>query len=137
MPRQSRSSVDAERAVDRLVGRQLRRQRLELGLSQSRLADEIGVTFQQIQKYELGSNRVVASRLFDLASVLNVPVAYFFAEVEPEAPADEKADFAPAVGDRPTPRETRRLVNAYYDIENPNLRKKLIDLVRTVADDGS
>ena len=72
----SKNTVDKARAIDRLVGGQLRKRRLELGLSQLRVAEAIGVTFQQIQKYERGSNRVVASRLYDLANALEVPLEY-------------------------------------------------------------
>ena len=86
MPRPSASNDGDVRTIDRMVGRQLRKRRLELGLSQQRLADAIGVTFQQIQKYEHGSNRVVASRLYDLAKVLHVSVEYFFAEAEQDRP---------------------------------------------------
>lgn len=133
MPRLSGSGVDNARAIDRLVGRHLRKRRLELGLSQQRLAEAIGVTFQQIQKYERGSNRIVASRLYDLANVLHVTVEYFFAEAESDTSPATTAE-PPAAGDTyPSPGETRKLVNAYYAIADPALRKKLIDLVRSVA----
>jgi transcriptional regulator with XRE-family HTH domain len=133
MPRPSETSSNKSRAIDRLVGRQLRKRRLELGLSQQRLADAIGVTFQQIQKYEHGSNRVVASRLFDLAKVLHVTVEYFFADPEREAASGTQADEPLATSGYPSPGETRKLVDAYYAIADPALRKRLIDLVRSVA----
>ncbi len=132
MPRLSKSDMEDTRAIDRLVGRQLRRRRLELGLSQLRVAEAIGVTFQQIQKYERGSNRVVASRLYDLASVLHVPLEYFFAEVGSARPVENPAEDAAATG-YPSPRETRNLIAAYHAIADPALRKKLIELVRSVA----
>lgn len=136
MTRPSRKTNSNTRVIDQLVGRQLRRRRLELGFSQLRLAEEMGVTFQQIQKYELGANRVVASRLYDLACVLDVPVAYFFTEADPEdlrEASDGDGDAGEDFGEEPSPQETRRLIKAYYAIENPQLRKKLIDLVRSVA----
>ena len=120
MPRRTKEHIDSPDPVDRLVGQRLRRRRLQLGLSQLSVAEAIGVTFQQIQKYEGGTNRIVASRLFDLAQVLDVPVAYFFPESESDAP-----------------KETLSLVKAYYQIEEPALRKKLIELVRSVAADES
>lgn len=132
MPRLSKSDGKSARAVDRLVGRQLRRRRLELGLSQLRVARAIGVTFQQIQKYERGSNRVVASRLYDLANVLHVPVEYFFAELDSGRSAEAREDQVFGAG-YPSPRETRNLITAYHEIADPALRKKLIELVRSVA----
>jgi transcriptional regulator with XRE-family HTH domain len=96
------------------------------------------VTFQQIQKYEHGSNRVVASRLYDLAKVLHVTVEYFFAGAEKDLVfATEAAQPAAGGADYPTPEETRKLVDAYYSIEDPALRKKLIELVRSVAAEES
>lgn len=138
MPRQSKTNDKNIRAIDRLVGRQLRARRLELGLSQQRLAEAIGVTFQQIQKYEHGSNRVVASRLYDLAKVLHVSIEYFFADAERNlADATEAVKPAAEAAGFPTPEETRKLVDAYYSIEDPALRRKLIELVRSVAAEES
>ncbi len=132
MPRLSKTDIENTRTIDRLVGRQLRRRRLELGLSQLRVAEAIGVTFQQIQKYERGSNRVVASRLYDLANVLHVPLEYFFAEADTKRSAENQEEDAGGAG-YPSPRETRNLITAYYAIADPALRKKLIELVRSVA----
>ena len=132
MPRTSKATVEKARAIDRLVGGQLRKRRIELGLTQLSVAEAIGVTFQQIQKYERGSNRVVASRLYDLANTLEVPLEYFFAEVQPDTPAGAQADDV-ADDTCPSPKETRNLINAYYEIADPALRKKLIDLVRSVS----
>ena len=132
MPGTSKATVEKARAIDRLVGGQLRKRRVELGLTQLSVAEAIGVTFQQIQKYERGSNRVVASRLYDLANTLEVPLEYFFAEAQQDAPAGTEAD-DPADDTYPSPKETRSLINAYYEIADPALRKKLIDLVRSVS----
>jgi len=131
MPRRTRTPNDTPKPVDLLVGQLLRKRRLELGLSQIGVAEAIGVTFQQIQKYEGGTNRIVASRLYDLAAVLHVPLEYFFPDWEPDTPNGEDGDID-AVG-HPSPRETLNLVKAYYQIEDPALRKKLIELVRSVA----
>jgi len=132
MPRTSKATVEKARAIDRLVGGQLRKRRIELGLTQLSVAEAIGVTFQQIQKYERGSNRVVASRLYDLANTLEVPLEYFFAEAQQDASAGTEAD-DPGDDTYPSPKETRSLINAYYEIADPALRKKLIDLVRSVS----
>lgn len=132
MPGPSKARTEKAHAIDRLVGQQLRKRRLELGLTQLSVAEAIGVTFQQIQKYERGSNRVVASRLYDLANTLNVPLEYFFAEAQEDTPPGAQADEA-ADDSTPTPKETRNLINAYYEIADPALRKKLIELVRSVS----
>ena len=132
MPRTSKATVEKARAIDRLVGGQLRKRRIELGLTQLSVAEAIGVTFQQIQKYERGSNRIVASRLYDLANTLEVPLEYFFAEAQQDASAGTEAD-DPGDDTYPSPKETRSLINAYYEIADPALRKKLIDLVRSVS----
>jgi transcriptional regulator with XRE-family HTH domain len=132
MPGTSKATVEKARAIDRLVGGQLRKRRIELGLTQLSVAEAIGVTFQQIQKYERGSNRIVASRLYDLANTLEVPLEYFFAEVQPDTPAGAQAEDV-ADDTCPSPKETRNLINAYYEIADPALRKKLIDLVRSVS----
>ena len=135
MPRRPRNRIDSPDPIDQLVGRQLRKRRLQLGLSQLGVAEAIGVTFQQIQKYEGGTNRIVASRLYDLAEILDVPVAYFFPEPGSSAADGVEEEFADA--GHPAPKETLNLVKAYYQIEEPALRKKLIELVRSVAADES
>jgi transcriptional regulator with XRE-family HTH domain len=132
MPGTSKATVEKARAIDRLVGGQLRKRRIELGLTQLSVAEAIGVTFQQIQKYERGSNRIVASRLYDLANTLEVPLEYFFAEAQPDTPVGAQTDDA-ADDTFPSPKETRNLINAYYEIADPALRKKLIELVRSVS----
>ncbi|MDX1575523.1 MAG: helix-turn-helix transcriptional regulator [Kiloniellales bacterium] len=132
MSASSKARSEEAHAIDRLVGRQLRKRRIELGLTQLSVAKAIGVTFQQIQKYERGSNRIVASRLYDLASTLDVPVEYFFAEAQEATPTGPEAQEA-ADDSTPSPKETRNLINAYYEIADPALRKKMIELVRSVS----
>ena len=132
MIRRNDKSSEEIRPVDKHVGHRLRVRRKELGLSQNRLAEAIGVTFQQIQKYERGANRVVASRLYDLAAALDVPVNYFFAD----PPAAALEDSAPARNDpqdHPQHRETLDLVRSYYRIADDRLRKRFVDLVKSVA----
>ena len=129
--RRNKSSEET-RPIDNHVGARLRARRKELGMSQNRLAEAIGVTFQQIQKYERGANRVVASRLYDLAAALDVPVSYFFTD----PPATALQDSAPArsdLHDYPQHRETLDMVRAYYGIADKRLRRKFVDLVKSVA----
>ena len=135
--------------VDRHVGEQLRRRRVLLGMSQQKLADALGLVFQQVQKYEKGTNRLGASRLFDAARILDVPIGYFFADM-PESvmrcsPAsrgnpsasDEVVANAES-GDVMGRRETIRLVRSYYQIKDNNVRKTLLAMARAMArlDDG-
>jgi transcriptional regulator with XRE-family HTH domain len=128
------------RPVDVHVGRRLRERRTLLGMSQERLAELLGVTYQQVQKYERGANRIGSSRLHDIARYLDVPVAWFFAGLdEPESRvpglAEGPAAFtfdAPAPS-QPPPRETAELVRAFTAIREPEVRRRLVDLVRTLA----
>lgn len=125
--------------VDIHVGSRVRLRRTLLGMSQEKLGDALGLTFQQVQKYERGANRIGASRLFDLSRVLDVPVSYFF----DEAPAGPAPAAAPGLAEEPAPyaheldpmakRETLELVRAYYRITDPAIRKRLFDLTRTIA----
>jgi transcriptional regulator with XRE-family HTH domain len=148
--------------VDIHVGRRLRQRRALLGLSQDKLGRAVGLTFQQIQKYERGANRVGASRLLQLSRELAVPIAYFFegAPGVTDKPArggakgdgkmkagpkglakglakDLAKDEAAAARDPFTRRETLDLVRAYYAISSPALRKRLLDLVRALAKPGA
>jgi len=128
--------------VDVHVGARMRLRRNLLGMSQGTLGEALGLTFQQVQKYERGMNRVGASRLFDLSRVLDVPVSFFFDDMP-----DEIADRSPrlisgagetsegSVGNDPlTRRETLELVRAYYRIASPETRKQLRALIAAVAD---
>ena len=127
--------------VDVHVGARIRLRRTLLGLSQSTLAEQLGLTFQQVQKYERGSNRVSSSRLFDLCRILNVPIAYFFDEM-PGTVQDRSPSrlmglaHPPTVEYEPDPmakRETLELVRAYYRISDPALRKRLFELIKSIA----
>lgn len=122
--------------VDVHVGSRIRLRRNLLGLSQEKLGTAIGLTFQQVQKYERGTNRVGASRLFQLATVLNVPVSFFFDDLAPETAArygglqESAATFEQ---DPLTKRETLELVRAYNRIADPAIRRRLFDLVKSLA----
>lgn len=133
--------------VDLHVGKRLKQRRALLGLSQQTLGDHLGLSFQQVQKYENGANRISASRLYLLAQILNVPVGYFFeglpacSELTPIS--DMRPDLLPAgscancgcgmeAGSEPS-RETLKLVGAYHRIQRPSLRLKLLALVRDLG----
>jgi transcriptional regulator with XRE-family HTH domain len=126
--------------IDVHVGSRIRLRRTLLGMSQERLGDQLGLTFQQVQKYERGVNRVGASRLFDLARVLDVPISFFFDDM-PDGLVGSSSRRAPGVPETPeaiaddtmTRRETLELVRAYYRIADPNQRKKLFELVKAMA----
>ncbi len=123
--------------VDRHVGRRLKRRRIALGLSQERLAELLGLTFQQIQKYERGANRLGASRLYEAARALDVEVGFFFEELG--ADADGLAEHASGyLGDlvcalpRHRP-ETLELVRAFERIEDAELRRRVLEITRALA----
>jgi transcriptional regulator with XRE-family HTH domain len=106
-------------------------------MSQEKLGEAIGLTFQQVQKYERGANRVGASRLYDLSRVLDVPVAFFFEEMAPVQPASENAPAGTVPerheSDPMMKRETLELVRAYYKIPDQHVRRRLFDLAKALA----
>ena len=129
--------------IDVHVGSRLRLRRTLLGMSQEKLGDAIGLTFQQVQKYERGANRVGSSRLFDLARVLDVPIAYFFEDMEANVAAkspsrlmgvsESKLQPYAAEPDPLAKRETLELVRAYYKIGEPRVRKRIFELTKALA----
>ncbi|MEM5515965.1 helix-turn-helix transcriptional regulator [Henriciella sp. AS95] len=121
--------------TDLHVGKRLRRRRRLLGLTQQELANQVGVRFQQIQKYECGANRMTSSRLFDLSRALHVSVQYFFDGIETDdLLAANDADQMD--GDILSQKETLELVRAYYRLgERP--RRRLLDLAKALETDNS
>lgn len=127
-------------SIDENVGTQLRQRRSLLGLSQEKLAEQVGITFQQIQKYENGANRISASRLYEFSKVLDIPVSFFFEGSNDQSSKqvfglaeNEQAAFEGA-DDVMKRKETLELIRVYYSIENPKLRKDLFKLVRSMAE---
>jgi transcriptional regulator with XRE-family HTH domain len=125
--------------IDITIGSRLRLRRLALGFSQDSLARSLGITFQQIQKYERGTNRIFASRLFHLARVLRVPVSFFFQGLSPTADeaAPGSADSAATVEnvqDLLGKSDTLRLIQAYNKINDPIVRRQIYALVKSVGD---
>ena len=126
--------------VDVHVGMRLRGKRTILGLSQMQLADALGITFQQIQKYERGTNRISASRLVDLASVLEAEIMYFFENMPLEVSAQSPRlrsglkETVEDIKDNPLmKRETLELVRVYHKIQDPKQRKSVVNLCRSLA----
>lgn len=118
--------------IDVHVGQRVRARRKMLGLSQTQLGKELGVTFQQVQKYERGTNRIGSSRLFRMSTTLDVPVAYFFEGAETKLPGYSDA-VGSLDGDAFDRQETQELVEAYYRIADPRIRKKVLGLARLLA----
>ncbi len=128
--------------VDIHVGARLRLRRTLLGMSQDKLGQALGLTFQQIQKYERGANRIGSSRLYQLSQILDVPVSYFFDDMTEDIAAPHRrhgakglADQAqqPYVDDSLTRRETLELARAYYRITDPKVRKQLFELTKSLG----
>ena len=117
--------------VDVHVGKRIRHRRWRVGMTQQQLAEKVGIKFQQIQKYETGANRVSASRLWDIADALDVPVSFFFEGIENENSEVASGDNVPAdiLGDK----EALDLVRSYYAIPE-NQRRRLFELARVLSD---
>ena len=127
--------------IDVHVGGRVRLRRILVGMSQERLGEEIGLTFQQIQKYEKGSNRISASRLYQISRILNVPVQYFFDDVpdgdrhptnsgnggRERGATHEIIDFISSA-------EGLQLNKAFAEIGDPVVRRKLVELLKTLAE---
>ena len=117
--------------VDEHVGKRLRQRRWLVGMTQQQLAEHVGIKFQQIQKYETGANRVSASRLWDIASTLDVSINFFFDGLQAEKGVKIQSDAMPSdlMGDK----EALDLVRSYYAIPE-NQRRRLFDLARVLRD---
>lgn len=135
-PRSKKNSFPVRKPndVDAHVGARLRQRRMLLGISQEQLAEMLGLTFQQVQKYERGTNRVSASRLFQLARALETPITWFFDEMGPERAA-EKAEVENEDYDPMSRRETLELVRVYSRIDDRKVRKKLYEMAKALAEE--
>lgn len=136
----ARGAFGIPNPVDVHVGARVRLRRTLLGLSQEKLGEAIGLTFQQVQKYERGANRIGASRLYDLSRVLQVPVSYFFEEMSDEVAAKSPGQLRGMAQEQDTyepdpmaKRETLELVRAYYRIKDPQVRRRVFDLAKALA----
>ncbi len=127
--------------IDVHVGSRIRLRRNMLGMSQEKLGENLGITFQQIQKYEKGTNRVGASRLQEIASIIDVPVAFFFEDAPGQESAgnrglseDTSATFAVQFCSTP---EGLQLNRSFIKITDPKVRRRIIDLVKSLASDDA
>lgn len=152
---ESGRSAAAPGPIDEHVGQRIRLRRTLMGLSQEKLGEALGLTFQQVQKYERGANRVSASRLFELSKFMEVPVSFFFdgapgeiaMPVAPMASAMGFAEASSSFGGPPPKRtetpsadaalfsrkETIDLVRAYYRIPDEAVRRRMFDLIRSMG----
>jgi transcriptional regulator with XRE-family HTH domain len=138
--------ADRPNPIDVHVGHRLRLRRTLLGMSQERLGQLLGLTFQQVQKYERGVNRIGSSRLYELGRILHVPVSFFFDDMPAAAGAGTPASVAPGLAEDPVgfafdddrdlpldKRETLELVRAYNRIPDAAIRKRLFELTNALA----
>ncbi len=129
-----KSMADMAHPVDLYVGARLRIRRKVLGLSQTQLADALGITFQQIQKYERGANRISASKLYEAARLLQSPVSYFFEGLDETAQGDDDG-FAQRMTQFVATPEGLELAGLFPRLGDRRLRRRVVDLVRAMVDD--
>src|ERR1041384_3669600 len=126
----------APNPIDKHVGSRVRMRRMMLGMSQEKLGDALGLTFQQVQKYEKGTNRIGASRLQQISLILQVPVAFFFEGAPPPpggAPGFAEAPSPAYVTDFLATNDGLSLVKAFMRIPNAKLRRRVVELVEEMA----
>ena len=131
MAKRSPNSVDVH------VGNQIRRRRLALGMSQEKLAEALGISFQQVQKYEKGVNRVGASRLQAISDILQVPISFFFDGASPPSSSRKKAGDAPStdfVREFLEDADSDKLVKAFLRIKAPEVRRSIVRMVEVISD---
>jgi transcriptional regulator with XRE-family HTH domain len=126
----------AANAIDRKIGQRVRTRRLEIGMSQERLAELLGVTFQQVQKYEKGVNRIAASRLYDIAASLDMPAARFFENLAGGrvGVAEDRQEFVEDVMATP---EGAQLMSLFSSIKSLKVRRRVVELVKALTDEST
>lgn len=141
--RASRKTKESAGSRDKVFGLRLRQRRTFLGYSQQKLGEAVGMTFQQIQKYEHGTNKISAARLIDFSTVLNVPVSYFYAglgdigEKTPKGLTVSDVSQNSLDEDPILKKESTQLLKWYYQIKDEALRKSVQKLVRQMAEQSS
>lgn len=130
-------------AIDMHVGKRVRLRRTLMGMSKEQLGDNLDITFQQVQKYERGSNRISASRLWDISQILDVPISFFFNDMSENTMRNSPRRISRGCGatdvdveivtDLMARRETLELVRTYYTIRNPAVRKRIAEMVKSIA----
>ncbi len=131
MPKKQANPVDAH------VGHRVRLRRMLVGMSQERLGELLGLTFQQVQKYEKGINRIGAGRLYEMAGILGVPVSFFYEDVDPgtQVAGFAESDEPPPVMEFLSSGEGLQLSLAFMRVKDPKVRRRILDLVRSLAAD--
>ena len=130
MPKKQANPVDAH------VGHRVRLRRMLIGMSQERLGELLGLTFQQVQKYEKGINRIGAGRLYEVAGILGVPVAFFYEDVNGDRRnGDAESDDPPPVMEFLSSPEGLQLSLAFMRIRDVKVKRRILDLVRSLADE--
>ncbi len=128
------SDERAANAVDRKLGQRVRVRRLEIGMSQEKLAELLGVTFQQVQKYEKGVNRIAASRLFDISAALDMPVSRFFEGlVGRSGVAEVSKDY---IDDALSTPEGAQLMTLFASIKSHKVRRRVVELVKALTEEA-
>jgi transcriptional regulator with XRE-family HTH domain len=133
MPKKQANPIDAQ------VGNRVRLRRMLIGMSQEKLGALLGLTFQQVQKYEKGVNRIGAGRLYQVANILDVPIGYFYEDVTERSPGlsgMSEGAATPPVMEFLASSEGLQLSLAFMRIKDPKVRKRVLDLVKSLADDG-
>jgi len=130
-------AIKTPNPIDKHVGSRVRMRRLLVSMSQEKLGTSLGITFQQIQKYEKGTNRIGASRLQQIATVLNVPVSYFFEDAQGEAITGGLAESKGSdyVADFLSTSEGLQLTKSFMKVRDPKVRRRIVDLVAALAAD--
>jgi transcriptional regulator with XRE-family HTH domain len=131
-------SAKAPNPVDKHVGNRVRMRRMLVGLSQEKLGDALGITFQQVQKYEKGTNRIGASRLHQIARVLQVPIEFFYEgapQTEPAGPGFAETHAPGYVADFLSTGESLELTKAFLGIKDARVRRRIVELVRVLGED--
>jgi transcriptional regulator with XRE-family HTH domain len=119
--------------IDAQVGNRVRIRRMLIGMSQEKLGDLLGLTFQQVQKYEKGVNRIGAGRLFEIARILGVPIDFFYDGIG--EPAKSSGETAPPVMEFVSSGEGLQLSLAFMKIRDPKVRKRVLDLVKSLSEE--
>jgi transcriptional regulator with XRE-family HTH domain len=125
------SGIKSPQPLDIRVGSRVRNRRMVLGLTQEKLGEALGITFQQVQKYEKGANRIGAGRLQAIADLLEVPVGFFF-----DGPTRSRADHRDVVLDLIKTSEGLRLTRAFASIKNMRLRARIVTMVEAISGSG-
>jgi transcriptional regulator with XRE-family HTH domain len=134
VPKKQANPIDAQ------VGNRVRIRRMLIGMSQEKLGDLLGLTFQQVQKYEKGVNRIGAGRLFEVSRILGVPIDFFYEGLSgaaEERPGFSEAEGAPPVMEFVSSGEGLQLSLAFMKIKDPKVRKRVLDLVKSLAEEES